>query len=77
MLWYYTYIVEKIKPYYYSNEQIVDGKISFNYLDYVNDNYKFNSELCSNKNGFCILKINGTRELYAPIALNDISKDYA
>lgn len=75
-MWYYTYLVETIKPYYFSNEEIVDKKMNFNYLDYKNNNYVSNSQECSNKNGFCVIKINGTRELYAPIALNDITKDY-
>ena len=75
-MWYYTYLVETIKPYYFSNEEIVDKKMIFNYLDYKNNNYVSNSQECSNKNGFCVIKINGTRELYAPIALNDITKDY-
>lgn len=76
-MWYYTYLVETFKPYVISQEEITDGKINFSYLDFKNGNYFMNEEQCSNKNGFCILKqMNNSREFYAPVALNDISKDF-
>ena len=75
-MWYYTYLVETIKPYVVSQEEITDGKINFSYLDFKNGNFFTNEEQCTNKNGFCVLKLNNSREFYAPVALNDISKDY-
>ena len=75
-MWYYTYLVETIKPYVFSQEEITDGKINFSYLDFKDGNFFMNEECCNNINGLCILKVNNSREFYAPVALNDISKDF-
>ena len=75
-MYYYTCIVESIKPYYYSPGQITDSVISFYYLDFINDKYTLEREKFTSNNAFCVLKLNENFEKYSPVSLNDITKEF-
>lgn len=74
-MYYYTCLVESIKPYYYTQQQITDGEMEFSYLDFIEDSY-VSTNKNSNENAFCVLKFNGALEKYSSKELNDLTSDF-
>jgi len=74
-MYYYTCLVESLKPYYYTPQQITDGEMEFSYLDFLEDSY-VSSDKNSNENAFCVMKFNGVLEKYSSKELNDLTGDF-